>query len=80
DKPISILWDVKDPVVQFKSFEYLKKLNLLTLKLYTIGHTSETTVNSLPRTDAQNSSPTHVPELVAPQLFTQFLRDLCTQI
>ncbi|MHA2112221.1 MAG: hypothetical protein ACW98W_12125, partial [Candidatus Hodarchaeales archaeon] len=37
DKPISILWDVKDPVVQFKSFEYLKKLNLLTLKLYTIG-------------------------------------------
>ncbi len=80
DKPISILWDVKDPVVPFQSFEFLKQLNLSTLKLYTLGRTSETTVNSLPRTDAQDANPTHVPELVTPQLFSQFLRDLCIQI
>ncbi len=78
-KPISILWDVKDPVVPFQSFEFLKNLNLPALKLYTIGQTSEVTVNSVPRTDTHDATPTHVPELVAPQLFTHFLKDLCGQ-
>ncbi len=77
EKHVNILWDVEDPVVPFQSFEYLRELDLAFLKLYTVGQTSETTVHSLPRTEAQTTTPTHVPELVAPQLFKQFLRDLC---
>ncbi|MHA2156805.1 MAG: hypothetical protein ACXABU_15790 [Candidatus Hodarchaeales archaeon] len=80
NKPISVLWDVKDPIVPFQSFEFLKKLNISTLRLYTVGHTSEVTVISRSRTDAHDVTPTHVPELIAPQLFSQFLKDLCTQI
>lgn len=80
EKPISVLWDTDDPVVPFQSFEFIKNLNLSALKLYTIGHTSETNVTSLPRTDTHSATPTHVPELMAPELFTQFLKDLCSQV
>jgi pimeloyl-ACP methyl ester carboxylesterase len=80
DKPISILWDVEDPIVPFQSLEYIKNLNLSSLKLYTLGYTSETTVQSISRTEVQDTAPTHVPELIAPQLFTQFLSELCNQI
>lgn len=71
-KPISILWDVDDPVVKFSNYSFIKQI-LTHQKLFTIGATSEKVEEQVIREGIKKS---HVSELLAPDLFEPFLKSL----
>ncbi|MHA2274427.1 MAG: alpha/beta fold hydrolase [Candidatus Kariarchaeaceae archaeon] len=75
DKPISLLWDVDDPIVKFENYQYVKQV-VGTPKLFVIGESDENSVRSISRNEASKS---HAPELMAPNLFEAFMKSLVMQ-
>lgn len=68
--PITLLWDINDPVAKFSAYSELKEQYPGKIALFTIGEHEDAVWTS------SSTQPTHTPELISPELFERFLQHL----
>jgi hypothetical protein len=70
-KRISLLWDVKDPVINIANLQTLHRINH-NLLVYSVGIIPKFGLEAILSISHENEG-THAPELVYPNLFNDFL-------
>lgn len=77
NKPVTILWDVMDPIISFSEIKYLKSTKN-KINLFILGNTqSEYCLKKLDYFKIPNYKPTHSPEILVPSFFEEFLSYFC---
>ncbi len=69
-KPVSVIWDTKDPAVSVSGYDYIKEV-VPQVRLFTAGEHPDAS-----KTVPQDKQPTHAPELVYPGLFELMMAEL----
>jgi len=70
DGILTLLWDIDDPVVSFSNYSHVADHGIRA-SLYTIGPHPDAVASA-----SRELKPSHVPELMAPELFDAFLKQL----
>ncbi|MHA2030245.1 MAG: alpha/beta fold hydrolase [Candidatus Kariarchaeaceae archaeon] len=73
NKPVALLWDIDDPVVNFSNFDYITQV-IKEPVLFTIG---EPAVDVKFAVSHEGIKKSHAPELTAPDLFEAFIKHIC---
>ncbi|MCY3410251.1 MAG: alpha/beta fold hydrolase [Candidatus Heimdallarchaeota archaeon] len=73
NKPISVLWSTRDPVIPFERVLEFFEIGI-EVNVYSIGYFDRAAEST------ENTKKTHVPEIDSPELFESFLINICSRI